>query len=40
MKTILIVGIIYLSGVIADAVTKSSYATYDLNEENIMDTLR
>ena len=40
MKNILIVGIIYLSGVIADAVTKSSYATYDLNEENIMDTLR
>ena len=40
MKQILIVNFIFLYGVIADAITKSSYATYDLNEENVMDMLR
>lgn len=40
MNIFYLYSLIFLNGVFGDAITKSSYATFDLNEENIMDTLR
>ena len=39
MKIIAIFLVLCVDLIIADAITKSSYATFDLNEENIMSVL-